>query len=72
MVNMANCANVAMRLGTVKLFLGHLAFALFLYFKGPASHNVFAARLISTQNDGGLPTLPSANTLLSLRQWWWG
>jgi len=34
MINMANCANVAMRLGTVKLFLGHLAFALFLAFKG--------------------------------------
>jgi hypothetical protein len=34
MVNMANCANVAMRLGTVKLFLGHLAFALFLDLEG--------------------------------------
>ena len=34
MVNMANCANVAMRLGTVKLFLGHLAFALFLDLRG--------------------------------------
>jgi len=29
MVNMANGANVHMRLGSVKLFLGHMLFALF-------------------------------------------
>jgi len=28
-VNMANCANVTMRLGSVKLFFGHMLFALF-------------------------------------------
>jgi len=32
MINMANCANVAMRLGTVKLFLGHLICSPALWF----------------------------------------
>jgi hypothetical protein len=71
MINMANRANVYVRLGTVKLCLGHLfALALFLYIFAPV-YTTFSRPFGYNLQCRLYTSVDQLQSPISW-QWWWG